>query len=149
MKRILFIASLIKNYNTVADIGTDHGLVLKKALDLGYIYKGIAADISSKALSNARKNLKNYPVQFFVSDGFKNISSDFDLAVICGLGAYTIINILKTAPITKPYLLGCQSKIHLLFDWLKNNNFLIIKHYIFSDKFDYIFFKIQPKDINF
>ncbi|MDV3184920.1 MAG: SAM-dependent methyltransferase, partial [Candidatus Phytoplasma australasiaticum] len=37
MKRILFIASLIKNYNTVADIGTDHGLVLKKALDLGYI----------------------------------------------------------------------------------------------------------------
>ncbi|MDV3166736.1 MAG: SAM-dependent methyltransferase ['Waltheria sp.' little leaf phytoplasma] len=28
MNRILFIVSLIKNYNTVADIGTDHGLVL-------------------------------------------------------------------------------------------------------------------------
>ncbi|MDV3190798.1 MAG: hypothetical protein Q8838_02725, partial [Candidatus Phytoplasma australasiaticum] len=44
-----------------------------------------------KALSNARKNLKNYPVQFFVSDGFKNIYSDFDLAVICGLGAYILM----------------------------------------------------------
>ncbi|MDV3166634.1 MAG: SAM-dependent methyltransferase ['Waltheria sp.' little leaf phytoplasma] len=30
MNRILFIVSLIKNYNTVADIGTDHGLVLIK-----------------------------------------------------------------------------------------------------------------------
>ncbi|MDO8059010.1 class I SAM-dependent methyltransferase ['Crotalaria aegyptiaca' phytoplasma] len=133
MNRILFIASLIKNYNTVADIGTDHGLVLKKALDLGYIRKGIAVDISAKALSRARKNLENYPVQFFVSDGFQNISVDFDLAVICGLGAYTIINILKNAPITKPCLLGCQSKIHLLFDWLKKNDFIILKHYVFSE----------------
>lgn len=30
MKRIPFIASLTKGYNTVLDIGTDHGLVLKK-----------------------------------------------------------------------------------------------------------------------
>ncbi|MDV3182595.1 MAG: SAM-dependent methyltransferase, partial [Candidatus Phytoplasma australasiaticum] len=58
MKRILFIASLIKNYNTVADIGTYHGLVLKKALDLCYICNGLAADISPTSLSSDRKNLK-------------------------------------------------------------------------------------------
>ncbi|WBL31401.1 SAM-dependent methyltransferase [Candidatus Phytoplasma sacchari] len=48
MKRIYFIATLLKGYNVVLDIGTDHGLVLKKAFDLKYIKKAIATDRAKK-----------------------------------------------------------------------------------------------------
>ncbi|MDO8168255.1 tRNA (adenine(22)-N(1))-methyltransferase TrmK [Candidatus Phytoplasma melaleucae] len=146
MKRILFIVSLLKGYETVLDIGTDHGLVLKKALDLRYIQRGIAVDINLKPLENAQRNLKNYPVDFYLSDGFQQIQVDFDLAIICGMGAYTIINILKKSFYPgKYFLLGCQSKIHYLIIWLQKNNFVIIKHYIFFDKINYIFFKVLQK----
>ena len=73
MNRIDLIVSLTKGYDTVLDIGTDHGLVLKKALDLGYIKKGIASDINKEPLNQAKENLSSYPVSFYLSDGFKNI----------------------------------------------------------------------------
>lgn len=143
MKRIGFIASLLKGYDIVADIGTDHGLVLKKALDLKYIKKGIACDNKSQPLERARQNLKNYPVNFYLSDGFDNINDYFDFALICGMGPHTIINILdKTAYINKHFLLGCQGKIHYLIDWLNKNNFVILDYYNFYDKFHYIFLKV-------
>lgn len=97
MKRILFIASLLKGYNIVADIGTDHGLVLKKSLDLKYIQSGIACDNKIKPLQKAYQNLKNYPVKFYLSDGFDKIDVYFDLALICGMGPHTIAKILSKA----------------------------------------------------
>ncbi|MFR0367939.1 SAM-dependent methyltransferase [Candidatus Phytoplasma palmae] len=58
MKRIMFIVSLIKGYNVVLDIGTDHGLVLKKALQLKYINKGIAVDVKINPLRKAYQGAK-------------------------------------------------------------------------------------------
>ena len=56
MKRIDFLASLTKGYQNVIDIGTDHGLVLKKAFEKGYIKSAIATDINPKPLNSARIN---------------------------------------------------------------------------------------------
>ncbi|QTX02669.1 tRNA (adenine22-N1)-methyltransferase [Candidatus Phytoplasma luffae] len=143
MSRIDFIVSLVKGYNIVLDIGSDHGLVLKKALDLGYIKKGIASDNKIQPLDRASHNLKNYSVKFYLSDGFEKIYSDFDLAVICGMGPYTISKILaKCSFKNKYFLLGCQGKINYLIEWLKSNNFAIIDTYHYYNKFDYIFLKV-------
>ncbi|WP_246833679.1 SAM-dependent methyltransferase [Texas Phoenix palm phytoplasma] len=54
----MFIVSLIKGYSVVLDIGTDHGLVLKKALQLKYINKGIAVDIKINPLKRAYQGAK-------------------------------------------------------------------------------------------
>ncbi|MEZ0180104.1 tRNA (adenine(22)-N(1))-methyltransferase TrmK ['Camptotheca acuminata' phytoplasma] len=143
MKRIDFIASLIKGYNTVLDIGTDHGLVLKKALDLKYIQKGIASDNKAKPLEKAKQNLKNYPVEFYLSDGFEKIDVYFDLALICGMGPNTISQILSKYYYKNKYLLlGCQGKVNYLIEWLKLNNFVILEYYNFYDKFNYLFLKV-------
>ncbi|MCQ9618579.1 MAG: SAM-dependent methyltransferase [Candidatus Phytoplasma pruni] len=143
MKRIDFIASLLQGYHTVVDVGTDHGLVLKKAFEQGYIQKAIASDINPQPLEKARENLENYLVEFYLSDGFENIPSSFDLALIAGMGPYTIIHILeKTSHIGKPFILGCQGKIHLLVEWLKRNYYTIQNHYIVHDKFNYMFLKV-------
>ncbi|CAM11946.1 Conserved hypothetical protein [Candidatus Phytoplasma australiense] len=146
MKRINFIASLTKNYNTVLDIGTDHGFVLKKAFHEGYIKKAIASDLRIKPLLQSQKTLQNYPVTFCLSDGFQKINQDFDLALICGMGTYTIIKIMEQAPDkSKHFLLGTQSKYQLLKQWLEQNNYLILEEHHLFDKFLYSFLKVTGK----
>ncbi|MBS2126222.1 SAM-dependent methyltransferase ['Fragaria x ananassa' phyllody phytoplasma] len=146
MKRISFIASLTKNYSTVLDIGTDHGLVLKKAFQKGYIKKALASDIRIKPLLQCQKNLQNYPVTFYLSNGFNKIDQDFDLALICGMGTYTIIKILSQTPDkSKHFLLGTQSKLDYLKTWLLQNDFVILEEYNLFDKFFYSFLKITGK----
>jgi tRNA (adenine22-N1)-methyltransferase len=147
MKRIPFIASLTKNYDTVVDIGTDHGLVLKNAFQKGYIKQAIAADIRLKPLLQAKKNLINYPITFCLSDGFQNICQDFDLALICGMGTYTITKILSKAPDkTKHFILGSQSNQDDLQEWLLRNDFQILAEYYLFDIFSYHFLKVTYKN---
>ncbi|MGA0447824.1 MAG: tRNA (adenine(22)-N(1))-methyltransferase TrmK [Candidatus Phytoplasma pyri] len=143
---ITLIRSSSKNYEKVLDIGTDHGLVLKKAFELRNIKKGIASDNKFKPLMQAKKNLKKYHVNFYLSDGFDNIKEEFDLALICGMGVLNIIKILSKAPDkSKHFLLGPQGKIEYLLFWLEKNNFEIIEKYQIFDKFNYLFFKVTYK----
>ncbi|MBN3490070.1 SAM-dependent methyltransferase [Acholeplasma equirhinis] len=143
MKRIDFIVELIKGYDTVADIGTDHGLVLKKAFNLGYIKKGYATDINPGPLKSSQKTLTGYPVEFYLSDGFKGLKKPFDLAVICGMGAYLIADILKDAPDNAHFLLGAHDNLEFLRAYLSKNNFEIFDEYVMLDKFYYVFLKVR------
>ncbi len=143
-KRILFLAELTKGYNTVLDIGTDHGFVLEKAFEMGYIKKGIASDLREKPLKSAENNLKNYPVTFVISDGFLAIKEHFDLAVIAGMGAYLICDIMKHAPkedIT--YILQSNDKTEILREFLHNNGFMITNEYLVKDKFFYVVLEVK------
>ena len=143
MKRLDFIASLLKGYDTVLDIGSDHGYVLKKALDQNFIKKGIASEIAEGPLANAKSNLLNYPVTFYLSDGFDKIKADFDIAVISGMGVYTIIDIIKNGP-KKPLILQPNDKLEILREHLSENGYKILDEYITFDKFYYIILKVEP-----
>ena len=143
-KRLTFIASLTKGYHTVLDIGTDHGLVLKKAFDLGFITHGIAADIKEKPLNQAKRNLKKYQVDYVLSDGFKAIHQPFDLAIIAGMGAYTICDILKDAPkkdIT--LILQANDRHEHLRTFLADHQFQLINEYIIDDGFYYVIMVVR------
>ncbi|MDO9629873.1 MAG: class I SAM-dependent methyltransferase [Acholeplasmataceae bacterium] len=143
-KRILFLAELTKGYHTVLDIGTDHGLVLERAFELGYIKEGIASDLREKPLKSAENNLKNYPVTFVISDGFLAIRKPFDLAIIAGMGAHLICDIMDHAPkkdIT--YILQSNDKTDILREYLMNHGFMILDEYLVKDKFFYIVLKVK------
>lgn len=143
MKRLDYIASLLKGYDVACDIGSDHGYVLKKALDLGYIKKGIASEIAPGPLENAKSNLKNYPVTFYLSDGFDKINEKFDIAIISGMGVYTIIDILNKAPKAK-YILQPNDKHEVLRQYLQESGYIITEEHITFDKFYYIIIKVKP-----
>jgi tRNA (adenine22-N1)-methyltransferase len=137
-KRIRFIASLLKGYPTVLDIGSDHGYVLKEALDQGYIQRGIASEIAPKPLERAKKTLQNYPVRFVLSDGFLHISDTYDAVVIAGMGAYVIQNILKHSPkIAKRYILLPHDHVEDLRLYLASHQFHIIEEYVLYEKHYY------------
>lgn len=143
-KRIQAIVEALQGYHTVLDIGTDHGYVLKDALDLNYIQKGIASDLREKPLQKAKERLKNYPVTFYQSDGFLSIDIPFDVAVIAGMGSYTIIDILKNRPDLKEDLMVMpHDNIDVLRRYLAENNFMIDYEKIIYDRHFYTLFKIK------
>jgi tRNA (adenine22-N1)-methyltransferase len=142
-KRISFLAELTKGYDRVLDIGTDHGLVLLKAFEKGYIKEAIATDLREKPLKQAEKNLKNYPVTYILSDGFLTVKNPFDLAIIAGMGAYLIADIMNQAPEgNQVYILQANDKIDMLREYLGSHGFKIIDEYLVQDRFFYVILKV-------
>ena len=142
-KRISFLAELTKGYDRVLDIGTDHGLVLLKAFEKGYIKEAIATDLREKPLKQAEKNLKNYPVTYILSDGFLAVKNPFDLAIIAGMGAYLIADIMNQAPKgNHVYILQANDKIEILREYLGSHGFKIIDEYLVHDRFFYVILKV-------
>ncbi|MDD3067903.1 MAG: class I SAM-dependent methyltransferase [Acholeplasmataceae bacterium] len=143
-KRITFLAELIKGYNVVLDIGSDHGYVLLEALQKGYITYGIASDLRIEPLMQAEKNLKGYHAKTIQSDGFLNIHESFDLAIIAGMGAYLIGEILDHAPsFDVTYILQANDKPEVLRAYLKDHGFMILDEYVIRDRFDYVVMKVK------
>ncbi|VEU82055.1 tRNA (adenine(22)-N(1))-methyltransferase [Acholeplasma hippikon] len=144
MNRIDLIVELTKGYDVVADIGCDHGYVLKYALDKGYIKEGIATDIGKGPLESAKKNLVGYPVKFYLSDGFKKVNEHFDLAIITGMGSKLITDILKESKVQDAtYLLGANEKQEVLRQYLLENGYEILDEYVIYDGFYYVFIKVK------
>ena len=144
MNRIQFIASLLQGYDIAIDIGSDHGLVLKYALDNNYIKHAVASDLNEGPLNHAKQNLTGYPVRFYLSDGFKNVPLDYDIAVITGMGPHLILDILKNVLHLegKTYILGANDKVEVLREGLMQLGFKIIDEYVIHDGFYYVFLKV-------
>lgn len=100
-KRLDAISSLIPINAKVVDIGCDHAL-----LDI-YLYqkkisnKLIAADINENALNNAKENIEKYKLDKYIAVRLGNgldvlkEDDDIDTIIISGMGAHTIVGILK------------------------------------------------------
>ncbi len=148
-KRILGLADLCKGYDTVLDIGTDHGLVLRTAFEKGYIRHAIASDLREQPLKSAQKNLKDYPAQCVISDGFLAIESQFDLVMIAGMGAYLISDILEHAPIGQyDLILQPNDKVHVLRSYLMENQWKITDEWVIHDHFYYVIIKATRGKMN-
>jgi|SRR5690554_15955 len=148
--RLDFIASLIdKNSNTLLDIGTDHGYLIKKAFDSNKIKSGIAADVNELPLKSARRNLKDYNVKYVLSNGFKEIKDKFDVVVIAGMGGNLISKILSDAPKYKniKYILQPNNKEENLRYFLMKNNFLITNEHVLLDKTFYVILEVKKGEM--
>lgn len=145
-KRLMALVEAIKGYDTALDIGTDHGYVLKYALDLGYIKQGIASDIAEKPLALAEQHLKGYPVTCYVSDGFLSVQGSFDVAIIAGIGAYTISHILSNIP-EGSFDLIIMAHDHLddLRAYLRDNHLHIDYEDVIFDKRFYHLMKVSRR----
>ena len=132
MERLKTILKYIDNKDIVADIGCDHGYLIKLAIEEKNIIKGYAVDNKHGPLNSARKNLKNYKnVEFILSDGLKNVSNtDINCVVIAGMGGMLINSIIsdsidKFNKIDK--LILCPNRnIDKVRSFLNENGFMIV-----------------------
>ncbi len=132
-KRIYTLASLASGYDSIADIGCDHGYTVKMALEKFGIKYAYAIDINEKPLEKAKETLKkeelNKKVSFFLGDGLVGFDGTFDCAIISGMGGRLIANILEKSKEKfrgKALILEPQSENYLVREWLMNNGFKII-----------------------
>lgn len=96
MKRLETIIKYINNDDIVADIGCDHGYLLKLAIEQKNIKKGYAIDNKVGPLDSAKNNLKLFNnIEFILSDGLLNVNcNDINCVVIAGMGGMLIQKII-------------------------------------------------------
>lgn len=96
MKRLEMIASFISPYKVLADVGCDHGFLIKIAFEKGLIKKAYAIDNKLGPLGQAMANLEDYPnVEFMLQDGLSKLGKDCDVVVIAGMGGILVNEIIN------------------------------------------------------
>ena len=105
-KRLLCVASLVREGARLADIGTDHAYLPVYLMQQGHIREAIAADIGEGPAASARLHIAqaglSHGINVRVCDGLCGISpEEADDIVIAGMGGETIIHIVSNAPWVK------------------------------------------------
>ena len=125
----------------VADVGCDHGYLSIHLLQAGIASHVYAADVRQGPLSSAKRNAETYGVtehiDFFLSDGVRNLPRDFDTLVCAGMGADTMESILAAAPWLQSsryrMILQCQSKTPTLRRYLSETGWAISRETVLRD----------------
>ncbi len=140
-ERLRICAGFVAKGDRVADIGCDHGYLGIYLLQNDIASTMIEADINEGPLQSALHNAHKYGVadrmQFYLSDGAKNIPRDFDTLVCAGMGGDTMIHILEDAPWLKDrkyrLVLQCQSKTPMLRQYLSEHGWRITEESVLRD----------------
>ncbi len=132
-ERIKSIASLIEKNESVVDIGCDHAYLAVQLRKNNHLAKIICAEFREGPLERAKQTLTDYGIENYetiLSDGVSNISEQMDVAVMAGMGTYTIEHIMQQ---DKEYFYNCKKFIVLsnkdvseLRSWLVDNGFKIV-----------------------
>ncbi len=117
-QRLLACCDYVNQNDRIADIGCDHGYLSIHLLTGGIARSAIASDVNAQPLESAIRNAEKFGVrdrmEFYLSDGVRNIPRDFDTLICAGMGGDTMIHILESAPWLRDakyrLILQCQSK---------------------------------------
>lgn len=131
-QRLKAIFDLLPECVVCADIGTDHGKLGCELLKTGKCREVWFTDISHDSLEKARHlaeeaNLSSH-AHFFEGDGAECLPGAPDAAVIAGMGAGTIIHILKNGMENlrgSTLILGANVDVSFLRRFLAENGFSI------------------------
>ncbi|MDO4594166.1 MAG: class I SAM-dependent methyltransferase [Tissierellia bacterium] len=159
-KRLFEIVKLVEKDKFVIDVGTDHGLVPLYLAKNGISKKILATDISKNSLDKLNSEVFDqyrHIIKTKVTDGFKEIKSEKNqIAIIAGMGANTIIDILEDSVqfVKRLDYLIIQSNINneLLRRYLIEADFSIVKDFIVVENnkyYDIIKVIAKKSDINY
>ena len=99
-KRLEVVAGYVKDNSKVIDIGCDHGLLSIYLVKKYKNIKVIASDVNENALGSAINNIKKEGledrIETRLGNGLEVVQpNEIDTIVIAGMGANTIVGILK------------------------------------------------------
>lgn len=105
-KRLLTAAEMLRQSESVADIGTDHALLPIHIVKKGIAKRVIACDIATGPLEVAKKNIEKYNlsenIELRLADGLKGLrEKECDQITILGMGGETIAGIIEDTPWVK------------------------------------------------
>ena len=101
--RLLKIASHINDDEAIIDVGCDHALLDIYLATKRKLKKIVASDIMDGPLLIAQKNMDKYACRDLITlvkgDGLDKKPADIKTVILAGMGAKTIIDILKKDPV--------------------------------------------------
>ena len=158
MKRLDKIVSFVGENKIVADIGSDHGITAIKIYEEKNPKKVIATDISAPSLQKLKDKLKHsgYEIETIVTDGLKNLPMDIEEAVISGMGANLIVNILRgnldLSRSLEKIITSPNNSLEYYRRWLMDNGFTIINDEKIEDEgvlYDVVVIKYTGENISY
>ncbi|MBQ4046980.1 MAG: SAM-dependent methyltransferase [Clostridia bacterium] len=141
-KRLLTVAALVPSCDTLADIGSDHGLLPLYLLQKQRIKKAYCCDIRTGPLKAAEKNIALYGLAdvatpLLGSGLFPVQNRPHEVAVIAGMGGETIAQILGDDEIAdddpRLFVLQPMSRANLLREYLAENEFEVLDFVLCKD----------------
>lgn len=140
--RIEAIASFISKEDKVIDIGCDHAYLAIHLVRNKMCQKVVASDIHENALKSAKKNIQSAGLEkeipTYLADGFLTIHEDVDTAVLSGMGASTILHILKEKPVgIKKLVLQSNNDLYFLRCSLEKIGFYLNQEQVVFEKGHY------------
>lgn len=145
-KRLKTIADLVENTDLVADIGCDHAYLSIHLAENNLCKKIIATEVVAGPYNIALSNIKNAglknDIKLYLTDGLTNVNDELNTIIIAGMGAHTIIKILKEYPnlkkITK-LIIQSNNDWELIRRYLNSVGFYIKNEfYVYEKNKDYI-----------
>lgn len=151
-KRLEAISSLIPINSSIIDIGCDHALLDIYLMQKKIIKSAIATDINNNALNNAKENIKKYNYENVIDtrlgNGLDTLNQNdhVDTIVISGMGAHTIVGILKNnsnkLKEIENLIIQSNTKLEFLRKEITKLNYIIADEIILEDnKKTYIIIK--------
>ena len=137
----------------VADVGTDHGYLAIYLLQSRRASRVLAADVAEQPLARAMENARRFGVReglsFHLCDGVRGLPRDFDVLLMAGLGAETMVGILRSGPWLRGgryrLVLQCQSSQNELRQYLSEHGWEITREEPVRDgKFLYTVLEAKP-----
>jgi len=136
-KRLQYIVDFVTYFETIADIGCDHGYVCIELIKNNKVKKAIASDISypslKKTIDFVKVNNIDDRIETRVGDGLDVLNKDeVDAVIVAGMGGVLISDILK-----KNYNLKFKEKNPLLIlqpvQQAKD-----LRYYLYENKFEIV-----------
>ena len=122
---------LVRECESVADIGTDHALLPIALVKSGKVKSAIASDINKGPLESARENIfregLSDRIKLSLADGIDGECKSVKNFVVAGMGGELIADIVLRAPFLKSpdihLVLQPMTKVHVLRKALWDNGF--------------------------
>ncbi len=146
-KRLEALSKEVIGFNTVCDVGCDHGLFsIYSILECG-IKHAYLLDINQEPLNSAKNNFIKYKLDnatFLLSDGLKEFNEELDCLVISGIGGYLMTRILnddlEKIKKANKLILQPNSDFEILRKFLLENDFTITFENMLLDNKKYCYY---------
>jgi len=152
-RRLQEISRMLDICDTVADIGSDHGLLPLDMLMNGKINFAVLCDIGAKPLSHAQQHFEaanmTHRAQFFVSDGLLDVDADIKNVIISGMGFETILHIIHQSLDAFQHMdqiiLQSNTKVYHVRRFMQEHNFELVNESFVSERgHGYVVLKYKP-----
>lgn len=158
--RLQKIADFVNKGEIIIDVGTDHAFVPIYLMEKKIVSVAYASDISEKALLIAKNNIEKHQlenkIKLFLADGLQNINETFNVVIIAGLGASSIIKIVENN-LKYSFIISSNNHEELIRSYFYNHGYYLLKeediyeknHYYVIMRFEKGIKKISQKEILF